>query len=113
MPKIPLLSDEKRGACLEALRWLVGGKKEPIKELYSNYKETNTTYGHRRVVETLWKPDRPENKTFPMNIAAIQRYKKLVGFKYYMNTYVFKLLQIFELKLFKFFFNLSNEFIFY
>lgn len=83
MPKIPSLSDEKRGACLEALRWLVGGKKEPTKVLYNNYKETDTTHGRMRVVETLWKPDRPENKTVPMNIAAIQRYKKLVCFKYY------------------------------
>lgn len=86
MPKIPSLSDEKRGACLEALRWLVGGKKEPTTELYSNYKETDATYGRRKVVETLWKPNRPENKIGPMNIAAIQRYKKLVYFKSYLHT---------------------------
>lgn len=81
MPKIPFLSDEKRGASLEALRWLVDGKKEPINDLYNNYKQMDTTYGYPRVVETLWKPDRPANKIVPMNIAAIQRYKKLVCFK--------------------------------
>ena len=89
MPKIPSLSDEKRGACLEALRWLVGGKKEPTKELYNNYKLTEPGYGRMRVVETLWKPERPENKTVPMNIAAIQRYKKLVCFKYYTHMDIF------------------------
>ncbi|XP_073389288.1 uncharacterized protein [Physcomitrium patens] len=80
MPKIPFLSDEKRGACLEALRWFVRGQSDLLsKDLYSNYKQEQReqTYGRPRLMETLERPGGPRSKMGPLNLAAIQRYKKL------------------------------------
>lgn len=85
MPKIPFLSDEKRGACLEALRWFVRGQSDLLsKDLYSNYKQEQReqTYGRPRLMETLERPGGPRSKMGPLNLAAIQRYKKLVIFKW-------------------------------
>lgn len=80
MPIIPFMSDEKRGACLEALRWFVGGKPEPpTKDLYSTHKHAEKIHhGRFPIEETLWKPEVQKAKTGPLNLAAIQRYKKLV-----------------------------------
>jgi len=90
MPIIPCISDPKRGACLEALRWLVGGQAEPpTKDLYSTHKHAEKIHHDNFAFEeTLWKPEVEKAKTGPLNLAAIQRYTKLVCFRPYphMNT---------------------------
>lgn len=83
MPRIPFFSDEKRGACLEALRWFVEGHPEPpTKKLYSQLNHAmKVHHGRFPIEETLWKPEVEKKKTGPVNLAAIQRYKKLVPSK--------------------------------
>lgn len=81
MPVIPFLSEEKRGACLQALRlYAGGGAQEPPEVKYPIYKELDDIYGPPVVLEILEDPNGPKFPLVPVNLAAVQRYRKLVRF---------------------------------
>lgn len=79
MPVTPFLSEEKRGACLEALRLYASGGPQLPPE-YPIYKELDDIYGPPVVLTILEDPDGPKFPLVPVNLAAVQRYRKLVSF---------------------------------
>jgi hypothetical protein len=81
MPITPFLSEEKRAACLEALRlYASGGPQEPTDVTYPIHKELDDIYGPPVVMTILEDPDGPKFPLVPVNLAAVQRYRKLVSF---------------------------------
>ena len=81
MPITPFLSEEKRAASLEALRlYASGGPQVPTDVTYPIYKELDDIYGPPVVMTILEDPDGPRFPLVPVNLAAVQRYRKLVSF---------------------------------
>lgn len=82
MPIIPVLSEEKRYACLEALKMFAGGGSQlEGNETYPLFKELDDIYGPPVILEILEDPNGPSFSLIPVNIATVKRYQKLVSFK--------------------------------
>jgi hypothetical protein len=88
MPIVPFLSEEKRHACLEALKMFAsGGPQTSGKETYPMRKELDDIYGPPIILEILEDPNGPSFSLVPVNIAAVQRYRKLVNFCWFLGLH--------------------------
>lgn len=101
MPIFPFLSEEERHECLKALKMFAsGGPQVSGKETYPMYKELDDIYGPPVILEILEDPNGPSFSLVPVNIGAVQRYRKLVSFcwifhKQFHSFNYFKLAQLF------------------
>ena len=81
MPIIPILLEERRCACLEALKMFAsGGPQIEGKETYPLCKKLDDIYGPPIILEILEDPSGPSFSLIPVNIATVRRYQKLVSF---------------------------------
>jgi hypothetical protein len=81
MPIIPVLSEERRRDCLEALKMFAsGGPQVEGKETYPLCKELDDIYGPPVILEILEDPNDPSFSLIPVNMATVRRYQKLVSF---------------------------------
>lgn len=81
MPIAPFLSEEKRHACLEALKMFASSGLQVFgKKTYPMCKELADIYGPPMILEILEDPNDPSFSLVPVTIATIQRYRKLVEY---------------------------------
>jgi len=80
MPIFPFIIEEKRHECLKALKMFAdGGSQTTGKDNYPMYKELDDIHGPPVILEILEDPNGPSFSLVPVNIATIQRYRKLVN----------------------------------